>query len=200
MSLNVALKAARQIVAKDTRSAIKRIANWRSAATGKRSLERMNGDMITEEMVVSARKLADFLADWERMNLESGIGDWLDTHELPDAERDLIITALRALAARLDDGERLPPIEWRADCFGKSFHALFLGGLYVGSIMQATHSITQHPGEWRGWFMDDDDGNETGWFVTADEARASVEAKLRAALARPAPVAEPTFKDWNERG
>lgn len=69
-------------------------------------------------------------------------------------------------------------IEWRKDGFGKDACALYLGGLCVGHIM----GVSTHPphlaGQWRGWFMDDDDGHATGWFPTAEQARTSVEAKL----------------------
>ena len=49
-----------------------------------------------------AAKLANFIADWDRISLESGLGDWLDTHELPDHERDLIVAALRAYSPDRD--------------------------------------------------------------------------------------------------
>lgn len=68
-------------------------------------------------------------------------------------------------------------IEWRKDGFGKDHQALYLGGLWVGSIMY----LTDRNGlgtTWRGWFNCDDDGDETGWFPTAEEARTSVEQKL----------------------
>lgn len=48
-----------------------------------------------------ADKLAAFIEDWDRICLESGVGDWLDTHELPDHERALVISALRAFPAAL---------------------------------------------------------------------------------------------------
>lgn len=72
-------------------------------------------------------------------------------------------------------------IEWRKDGFGKEAHALYLGGLCVGTIMNSTHP-DYHCGEWRGWFMSDDSGDETGWFATAEDARASVEKVLFAAI------------------
>lgn len=75
------------------------------------------------------------------------------------------------------DGE----VEWRKDGYGKEHHALYLGDLYVGHIMHNTHP-DHHPGEWRGWFMSDDDGNETGWFQSAEEARSSVEKALFTAI------------------
>lgn len=74
--------------------------------------------------------------------------------------------------------------KWKKDTWGKEAHALFIGGLYVGSIMESHATSTHHPGEWRGWFMSDDDGDETGWFPTADAARHSVEKKLAEALAK----------------
>ena len=70
--------------------------------------------------------------------------------------------------------------EWRTDSFGHTRHALYLGDLYVGEI-QAVGKIDA-PDKWRGWFMSDGDGNDTGWHPTADEARTSVESALRAAL------------------
>lgn len=74
----------------------------------------------------------------------------------------------------------MPLPEWRADCWGHERCSYYLGALYVGSIMPG--SGTYHPGEWRGWFMSDDEGGETGWFATADEARKSVEVMLRASI------------------
>ncbi len=68
-------------------------------------------------------------------------------------------------------------IEWRKDGWGREASALYLGALYVGEIMQCTHP-DHHLGEWRGWFMQDDSGDETGWFDTAELARASVEKRL----------------------
>ena len=47
-------------------------------------------------MQTAAQKLADYIEEWDRICLEAGMGDWLDTHELPDHERALIIAALRA--------------------------------------------------------------------------------------------------------
>ena len=73
--------------------------------------------------------------------------------------------------------------KWKQDVLGHNRQALYIGGLCVGAIMNAEGSEWVNPlNPWRGWFMDDDDGNETGWFATADEARASVEAALKAAL------------------
>lgn len=74
-------------------------------------------------------------------------------------------------------------LEWRKDCFGRQQHALFLGALYAGEIMQSTMK-EHHLGEWRGWFMGDDSGYETGWFPTAEQARQSVETYLLKALDR----------------
>ena len=71
-------------------------------------------------------------------------------------------------------------IEWRKDCWGKEAHALYLGDLCVGCIMSG--STNHHFGEWRGWFNSDDEGNETGWFAAAEEARHSVEKALFAAI------------------
>lgn len=74
-------------------------------------------------------------------------------------------------------------IEWRKDCWGKEARALYLGDLCCGSIMENTAHKSHKPGTpWRGWFSDDDEGNETGWFATAEEARASVEKALFAAI------------------
>jgi hypothetical protein len=71
-------------------------------------------------------------------------------------------------------------IEWRKDCYGREASALYLGGLYVGSIIPGM--TKHHPGKWRGWFMSDDDGNETGWFDSPNKARDSVEKALFAAI------------------
>lgn len=73
-------------------------------------------------------------------------------------------------------------IEWRKDGFGKEAHALFLGDLYVGHINGQSQFASYKPNQWRGWFMSDDDGNETGWFPTAEEARGSVEKALFTAI------------------
>lgn len=83
----------------------------------------------------------------------------------------------------------MPTPEWRNDGYGQGRHALFMGGLYVGHILEWRKYATDshiHNGKWRGWFMSDDEGDETGFFATADEARASVEAALAAALNVPA--------------
>jgi hypothetical protein len=69
-------------------------------------------------------------------------------------------------------------IEWRKDCYGHEAQALYLGDLCVGSILHSTHRTDG----WRGWFSNDDEGNETGWFNSAEEARTSVEKTLFAAI------------------
>lgn len=74
-------------------------------------------------------------------------------------------------------------VEWKKDCHGHDARALYLGALFVGSIMPGFS--THHPDEWRGWFMQDEDGEETGWFKTENEARISVEDKLREAIGVP---------------
>lgn len=81
----------------------------------------------------------------------------------------------------------MPEPTWRKDVYGKERAALYIGGLYVGSIMQwksVLHSDDKHNGMWRGWFMNDDEGDQVGWFPTADEARAAVERALTAALSQ----------------
>jgi|SRR6185437_2111763 len=83
-----------------------------------------------------------------------------------------------ARAALTSSSERDAVIEWRKDCWGVERQALYLGGLYVGHIMTPPKGRPK----WRGWFMNDDEGNETGWFDTSDEARVSVEEALRRAL------------------
>jgi len=52
-----------------------------------------------------AKNLANFIEEWDRVMLECGMGDWTDSHELPDAERELIIKALYAF------GEQSPKQE-----------------------------------------------------------------------------------------
>jgi hypothetical protein len=69
-------------------------------------------------------------------------------------------------------------IEWRKDCFGRDAGALYLGDLCVGCIQGNSDTAQWHPGEWRGWFQSDEDGEQTGYFKTAEEARHSVEKKL----------------------
>lgn len=53
----------------------------------------------------NAEELASLLEGWDRFILESGAGDWLDSHELPDTERALVIKALRAYAKARRWGE-----------------------------------------------------------------------------------------------
>jgi hypothetical protein len=66
-------------------------------------------------------------------------------------------------------------IEWRKDGFGHDAQALYLGNLCAGHIM----FWSKRPdAKWRGWFMNDDEGGATGWFETAELARASVEKAL----------------------
>jgi hypothetical protein len=68
-------------------------------------------------------------------------------------------------------------LSWRKDGSGGVDHALFLGDLYVGGILQL-----QRNKKWRAWFMNDDGGNEVGRFETAFEARLAVESALLKAL------------------
>lgn len=74
-------------------------------------------------------------------------------------------------------------IEWKTDGFGREHRALYLGGLCVGHIMElASYKDYGFAGPFRGWFMNDDDGSETGYFMTEEDARASVELKLFEAI------------------
>jgi hypothetical protein len=68
----------------------------------------------------------------------------------------------------------------RNDCWGHARRALYLGKLYVGSIMPG--SANHHPGEWRAWFMSDEDGEELGWFQTEAQAKTALEDRLEWAL------------------
>jgi hypothetical protein len=68
-------------------------------------------------------------------------------------------------------------ILWRRDSFGREDHALYLGGLYVGEILQLHHNK-----KWRAWFAKDDEGDEVGQFDTPFEARLAVENALLKAL------------------
>jgi hypothetical protein len=68
-------------------------------------------------------------------------------------------------------------LSWRQDSLGREDHALYLGSLYVGSIVRLYHSE-----KWRAWFMNDDEGNDVGRFETAFEARLAVERALLKAL------------------
>ena len=76
-------------------------------------------------------------------------------------------------------------LRWGANCVGKERQALFFGNAYIGGIDQinkryATENFAHNPDKlWRGWFMCDEDGRQTGWYATADEARASVEAAFK---------------------
>jgi hypothetical protein len=85
-----------------------------------------------------------------------------------------LIAALRSTSARA---------EWREDAYGYPRRALYIGNAYVGSILYQHPQAQYHPDQWRGWFMHDDEGGETGWFETDDEARRSVEMKIDAPLA-----------------
>lgn len=101
-------------------------------------------------------------------------------------------------------------VEWRKDSYGHEAHALYLGELYVGHIMRVVPGQWRNWGHlnetdpdpevekrhqerreyyesrdltpWRGWFMKDDDGDEIGFFATAEEARGSVEKHLFSAI------------------
>ena len=78
---------------------------------------------------------------------------------------------------------QVPEPEWKDDCFGHPQQAMYIGKLIVGTIMHAgTSKFVPNGTPWRGWFNYDEDGRATGWFATARESRASVEAALKAAL------------------
>lgn len=98
-------------------------------------------------------------------------------------------------------------LEWKKDEFGRERHALYLGRIYVGSISrmvspgwrewehiknpkpspggperQAQHRkwLEDHDAKpWRVWFMSCEDGDEYGWYATDDEARQTLEARVR---------------------
>ena len=77
----------------------------------------------------------------------------------------------------------MPVPQWKDNEFGHERHALYLGGLFAGSIVNGGKSpFVPAETPWRGWFMSEDEGRPIGWFATADEARASVEAALKVAL------------------
>ena len=73
---------------------------------------------------------------------------------------------------------------WVKDDFGKERGQLYYGPLPAGGIMELYQPEHKNHGKWRGWSMviNDSDGDITGWFDTADEARASVEKALDDAL------------------
>ena len=90
-----------------------------------------------------------------------------------------IVAAVNAYTAPAAGGT----LEWRTDGFGRERQDLYLGNLFAGSIMQANRGKWDTgQKEWRGWFMSDEEGSETGWFPTSDEARASVESAFHRAL------------------
>lgn len=58
---------------------------------------------------------------------------------------------------------------WCKDEFGRPNNTLYLGRIYVGSIMHWANerrAVTPY----RAWFMSDSDGDEIGWFATHQEA------------------------------
>ncbi len=59
-------------------------------------------------------------------------------------------------------------LAWKADEFGNPDHALFLGGISVGSLM---HSKLVKEKRWRAYFMDSYEGSTVGWFASEQEAR-----------------------------
>jgi hypothetical protein len=81
------------------------------------------------------------------------------------------------MTERISTGRAARMLLWRKDGYGHEDHALYLGGLYVGEIMQLHHNK-----KWRAWFMNDDEGNEVCRFDTAFEARIAVESALLQAL------------------
>jgi len=78
------------------------------------------------------------------------------------------------------DRKEMTLFQWRKDGFGNPEYALFLGDLYVGSIMRLSHN-----GKWRAWFMDGDEGNEVDQYDQPDDARRAVENALIEALPMP---------------
>lgn len=70
-------------------------------------------------------------------------------------------------------------LEWR----GRS---IWLGGLYVGAV---GHWGRRPINQFRGWLMSSEEGEETGWYETEEEAKKDVEAKA-AMLIGPSPQGE----------
>jgi hypothetical protein len=60
---------------------------------------------------------------------------------------------------------------WRDDAWGNSDRALFVGGLYVGSVMHTPTNPNRVGQTWRAWLMTDDDGVSVGWFPMEQEAK-----------------------------
>jgi hypothetical protein len=78
---------------------------------------------------------------------------------------------------RTYDFERLPRTSLIPD------QALYIGKLFVGGVMHiSSRAESRKETPWRGWFMSYHEGEETGWFATADEARRSVQDALNKAL------------------
>jgi hypothetical protein len=73
-------------------------------------------------------------------------------------------------------------LEWRRDAFGCAESALYFGCAYIGAIMHWEMNPKRSETPFRGWFMNDDEGREIGWFATADEARAAVVARFLAGV------------------
>lgn len=75
----------------------------------------------------------------------------------------------------------MPELAWKRDGYGRENFALYLGGIYVGGLMDGPPSY--HPGEVRAWVMHDDEGREVGWYPNHDTARAALVAEVGKLLA-----------------
>lgn len=99
-----------------------------------------------------------------------------DDGDLDDVERERWDACVRIIKALEEDTPKRM-ILWRMDGHGREDHALYLGKLYIGEIMQLHHNK-----KWRAWFASDDEGSEVGQFATPFEARSAVESALLNAL------------------
>lgn len=91
------------------------------------------------------------------------------------ADRAFLLSALR----RMEGAQEL---KWRRNAFGDEDHALYLGGIYVGSIIPTKAS----GGPYRAWLATDEDGERIGddkW-PTVEAAREALFEAARAALAK----------------
>lgn len=88
-------------------------------------------------------------------------------------------------------------LSWKTDVYGRPEYALYYSRLYVGSLLFHEDQKFHIGKPWRGWFhCHDDDGADTGWHATKEEAQASVEAAFRAAISEgvPCPTAQNRLK------
>jgi len=87
--------------------------------------------------------------------------------------------------------ESTPQTEQRAPLLQWKGHHLWLGGLWIGEVMNWRRSANLN---WRGWLMSEEDGEETGWYATEEEAKSAVWDAAADALGSPA-MAQPLVEE-----